>query len=433
MTKLSLLRDIYLSLKGIYFYRFKFSKSQFWSNQEMEIYQYKMIRKLLTESYANVPYYTDLFNKIKFNPIRDFNTLSDLSRIPVLSKKVAKENRDKLINPNYVNFSFPLRTSGSTGEPFEVHVTYDAWAVEQAMVWRHWSWGGYKLRDQMAIVRSYSPKLGEPLIKHDSIRNFTYYSPFHLNDEKLSIYLNDMIQRHTKVLRGYPSSIFTLAEFVNRTKTEIPELKMILTASEVLSDLERSFIENVFKTEVSNHYGLAEVCVMMGDCEKHQGLHNYDDYGYLELLPTGEGSQLSVVGTNLHNLAMPLIRYETGDLAELTEKPCSCSRTFQTIKNISGRKDTCIKTPENYKIPTVNFYTMFEGMLKIKKWQIIQREINTIEVIVHSDEAPESFLPELEAALRQRIPTSMHINIKINKQFVRVNEGKLNTFLTFLR
>lgn len=433
MTSIGVLSDILLTARGILAFNF-FHKNFCYSNKEkIEAYQYAKLKKLLIISGRDIPYYKDLFTKIKFDPLTDFKVIDDIRKIPTLSKQEARANREKLINSNYASKSFPMRTSGSTGEPFEIMVSFEAWIVEQAMVWRHWYWGGYKLRDQMAIVRSYSPKLGEPLIKHDSIRNFTYYSPFHLNDEKLSIYLNDMIQRHTKVLRGYPSSIFTLAEFVNRTKTEIPELKMILTASEVLSDLERSFIENVFKTEVSNHYGLAEVCVMMGDCEKHQGLHNYDDYGYLELLPTGEGSQLSVVGTNLHNLAMPLIRYETGDLAELTEKPCSCSRTFQTIKNISGRKDTCIKTPENYKIPTVNFYTMFEGFLKIKKWQIIQREINTIEVIVHSDEAPESFLPELEAALRQRIPTSMHINIKINKQFVRVNEGKLNTFLTFLR
>lgn len=433
MTNLSPLRDIYLSFNGILLHKVKFSRTQFLDTQSICLFQYRQIHKILIEAGLHIPYYKELFNKIKFNPLTDFNSLNDLAKIPTLPKKTAKENKDKLINPRYKNKSIPLRTSGSTGEPFEVFVSYNAWAVEQAMVWRHWSWGGYSFRDQMAIVRSYSPKQGQPLIKHDFLRNFSYYSPFHLNDETLDMYLKDMVKRKTKIIRGYPSSVFTLAEYAKRSNAEIPNIKMILTASEVLTGAERSFIEDALNTKISNHYGLAEVCVMMGDCEKHEGLHNYDEYGYLELLPSNEKGCKAVVGTNLHNYAMPLIRYETGDLAELAEKPCSCGRNLQTVRNIVGRKDASILTPENYKIPTVNFYTMFEGMLHIKKWQIIQREINTIEVIVHSDLALDSFLPELQAALNQRIPSSMHIDIYLNKPFLKVNEGKLNTFISLIK
>jgi hypothetical protein len=72
-------------------------------------------------------------------------------------------------------------------------------------------------------------------------------------------------------------------------------------------------------------------------------------------------------------------------------------------------------------------------MSKIKKWQIIQRQIDRLEVIVHSDHAPESFLPELEAALKQRVPSSMRIDIQVNQPFLKVNEGKLNTFVSLIK
>jgi phenylacetate-CoA ligase len=433
MTTIPIWKDILMTLEGIAYYRFFLHKTQFWSKQQIEAYQFSKLKKLLKISGQYVPYYRELFSAIKFDVARDFRSLNDMEKIPLLTKKEARANKDKLINPLYRLKSFPMRTSGSTGEPFEVMVSFNAWVVEQAVVWRNWIWGGYRFRDQMAIVRSYSPKLGDPLIKHDSLRNFTYYSPFHLNDEMLGIYLDDMIKRKTKIIRGYPSSVFTLAEFVKRTGAEIPDISMILTASEVLTDAERELVENVMKARISNHYGLAEVCVMMGDCEKHEGLHNYDEYGYLELLPSGIENFRSVIGTNLHNFAMPLIRYETGDMAELADKACSCGRSLQTIKNIAGRKDVSIQTPEDYKIPTVNFYTMFENMSKVKKWQIIQRQIDYLEVIVHSDYTPESFLSDLQDALKQRVPSSMRIDIIVNQPFFKVNEGKLNTFISLIK
>lgn len=432
MTKVPIWRDVLMTMQGLLHYKIFLKKTQFWHSEEIKKYQYKKIKKLLIESYKHVPYYQELFKKISFDPIKDFNTLDDLNKIPILSKKLAKENKLKLINKKRNKLSFPLRTSGSTGEPFEVYVSFKAWVVEQAVVWRHWFWGGYEFRDEMAIVRSYSPKNGEALIKFDKLRNFTYYSPFHLNDENMEYYMNIMIERKTKVLRGYPSSILTIAKFAKKTNKKLKYLKLILTASEVLTDSDRYFIEETFNTKISNHYGLAEVCVMMGDCNMHKGLHNYDEYGYVEFLPTENSNLSKIIGTNLHNYTMPLIRYETGDIAEHLENTCNCGRSLTNIKNILGRSDTNILTPENYKIPTVNFYTMFEKFQNISSWQIIQHKINMIEVILHCENISKNELNEISAELDQRLPRSISTTLSLNKPFIRINEGKKNVFLSLL-
>src|SRR6185437_4176477 len=44
------------------------------------------------------------------------------------------------------------------------------------------------------------------------------------------------------------------------------------------------------------------------------------------------------VGTYLHNLAMPFIRYRQGDLARFHADPCPCGRTFRRIADLAGRK-----------------------------------------------------------------------------------------------
>jgi phenylacetate-CoA ligase len=433
MNKLSIWKDVTMTIHGLYKYVFFLKKSQYWSSEKLKRYQFDKLKHLIIESYKNVPYYNDLFNEINFNPHTDFNSLSDMEKIPLLTKENAKKNITRLRNSNFINNSFPLKTSGSTGKPFEVYISFNAWVIEQAVIWRHWFWGGYKFRDEMAIIRSYSPKKGESLIKMDRLRNFTYYSPFHLNDKNIEMYIQLMIKRKTKILRGYPSSLLTFAQYAKKTNQKLPHLKLILTASEVLTDADRNYIEDAFKTKISNHYGLAEVCVMMGDCNMHNGLHNYDEYGFVEFLPTENNVFSKIVGTNLHNYAMPLLRYDTGDIAEHTQDICNCGRELLIVKNILGRSDLNILTPENYKIPTVNFYTMFEKFQNISSWQIIQHNIETIEVILHSENLAINDLEEIQLQLDQRLPNSIAKTISLNTPFVKINEGKKNSFISLLK
>lgn len=432
MTTIAIVKDLSLTLRGILHYHTFSKKSCLWPEEKIKAYQFEKLKHLLSESYLGVPYYREVFKNIGFNPLKDFRKLEDLAHIPILSKQKAREVRPFLDNPKYTKNAMKLRTSGSTGEPFEVFVSDNAWIVEQAVVWRHWAWGGYNFRDKLAMVRSFVPSVGAPPYKHDKIRNFYMFSPFNLNDEKIGQYLDIMRREKIRILRGYPSSVLTLAEFVHRTQHPIPNLKLILTASESLTDRDRITIESAFKTKISNHYGLAEIVVMMGDCHNHEGMHNYDDYGYLELLDTDLPSEKRIIGTHLHNLATPLIRYDTGDLAEVLETPTTCGHTFQTVKNIIGRRDQQIQTPEGYKVPTVNFYTMFESFQDIARWQIVQHQLNRIEFILQAPNIKAERIETLRKAIYTRLPQSIKVEISLDKYFIQKNEGKINPFISML-
>jgi phenylacetate-CoA ligase len=431
MTKLSRLDDVLLTLRGIWLYHTFLKSSCYWPKEKMEAYQFRKMKHLLIESGEGVPYYRDLFQKIGFNPRQDFKSMADMSKIPILPKATAKRERDRLNNPKYLPSAFPMRTSGSTGEPFEVFVTKEAWAIEQAVVWRHWKWSGYNFRDKLAMVRSFVPEDGQ-LVKREPLRNFYSFSPFHLNDEVIAQYLQKMIKEGIVILRGYPSSVHAIASYVNRTGCAIPSIKTILVASEHLSASDRVDIEKAFGVGVTNHYGLAEICVMMGDCNYHEGLHNYDEYGYLELLETDQPNLKKIIGTHLHNLATPLIRYETGDLAEMASQDCSCKRTLPVIKNVLGRSDSAIVTPEGYQVPTVNFYTMFEVFQEVEKWQIVQHTAYYVEVRVRAEGLARTQMQNIESGMKARLPPSMQIEVKINEPFIQKHEGKLNTFVSLI-
>lgn len=433
MTAINVIKDVSLTLRGILKYFTFFKNSCTWDQNRIKEYQYKKLKKLLISA-TEVPYYRKLFTEIDFDPAKDFNSLEDLSKVPVLTKDLAKKNKHLLANPKYTKSSIIMRTSGSTGQPFEVNVYHKAWIVEQAVVWRHWIWSGYRFRDKMAIVRSYVPKSEDELIKKDKLRNFIFFSPFHLNDHYMSIYLNRMIEENVKIIRGYPSSVYLLANFVLRTNHAIPKLKFILTASEELTNHDRAVIEEAFKVKVTNHYGLAEVCVMMGDCSAHNGLHNYDDYGYLELMDTSVENEKKIIGTNLHNMAYPLIRYDTGDIAVLRgEYEKECPHTFNTVGNIKGRADQYILTNEGYKIPTVNFYTLFESFQEVIKWQIIQKKVHEIEVRITFESLSEKRKKELVSGFYKRLPKTFEISFIENNGFIQKNEGKINAFISEIK
>lgn len=421
--------DYWLTFRGIICYKLYLKKSCYSSKEEVKKRQFKQLKRLLLECQNYVPYYHKLFKEIGFDVIRDFKTLSDITKIPITSKNEVKTHPELFRNPHYRGGVQKFHTSGSTGTPLTEYISNNHWIIEQGVIWRHWSWAGYRFRDKMAIVRSYTPKNGR-LIKMDKIRNFRYYSPFHLSEDNIKMYLEDMVKEKVKFLRGYPSSIKPLAQYVLKNKCKIPKLKGILTASEILPDTDRRIIESAFNCKIFNHYGLAEAIVMMGDCERHEGLHNYDEYGYLELLDTETPNIKKIIGTNLNNYAMPLLRYETNDLAEIKKSKCSCGRSSMIIHNVIGRSNSTIRLKDR-NIPLTNFYTMLEYYTTLSRWQIVQTAIDRVELRLQGTITNEE-LNTIKKEFSLRLPEYVTKEILLNEDLIQKSEGKIAPFISLL-
>ena len=116
-------------------------------------------------------------------------------------------------------------------------------------------------------------------------------------------------------------------------------------------ELMRQRITEALQIELFDIYGLTEVYGPgIGiDCEKHEGIHYWNDYFYFEIidpksgevLPEGEFGELVI--TTLNKAAAPLIRYRTHDLTRIIPHKCSCGRDYPLIDRIMGRTDDMIK------------------------------------------------------------------------------------------
>ncbi len=91
-------------------------------------------------------------------------------------------------------------------------------------------------------------------------------------------------------------------------------------------------------------------------------------------------NQFRIVGTNFTNIAFPLLRYDTVDIATITGKICDCGRTGRVVDKIDGRSEDYIVLKNGAKIGRLD--QIFKDLVNIKEAQIYQREKGKIEIKV---------------------------------------------------
>jgi phenylacetate-CoA ligase len=163
-------------------------------------------------------------------------------------------------------------------------------------------------------------------------------------------------------------------------------LKLVVTDSEPLLDNQRSIIERAFACPVRETYGMAEIACAASECPSG-ALHIWPEVGFIELLdendqPVGPGETGRIVATQLLNLDMPLIRYDTQDMAQAGPDgaPCACGRPLPRLQKLLGRNDDVVITQDGRRIVQVD--RIFDPCFDIREAQIVQEDIGRFRIRV---------------------------------------------------
>ncbi|MDC0244886.1 hypothetical protein OAK96_06510 [Pseudomonadota bacterium] len=425
------IHDAYLTFKGIYRYQTFLKKSRFFSEEEQLILQSKWLSNLFLHAQKNIPWYSSVFRDVGLN-IYSSNPIEELKKLPILTKKDVQNNHGSFCVPGAADRSIKFSTSGTTGEPMTAYTSFNQWELEQGLIWRQWKDAGYNFRDRMGIFRSYAPEGNQPQIKLDRLRNWSYFSVFDMNDADIHRYADYLTKWKPSFLRGYPSALNLVAEHALRFGWQVPSLRAAFTASEVVPDSLRKNLLAAFNIELFDHYGQAEITSMFHECEKHDGMHVNWEYGLVELLPSDEKGIYRIIATNLHNSSMPLLRYDTGDLAVGFWRNCDCGRSSLKITSIRGRQDDYLLMSDGSKSSLVNLYTYFSDISDIKRFQLIQdRPGELIVMIDFSEFLSEKKLDDFRLTLVNDLKTKTKLLIKCPKspKFIQSTEGKFSAFV----
>ena len=394
-----------------------------WPWEALQEYQQGLLERLIRHAYDTVPFYRRIFDERGLTP-RDIRTAHDLSKLPLLTREDVRKNSSALISTRFRPRALNVgRTSGTTGSPLQFYWDREMSFMNNVVDWRQKATAGLRYGQPHAVLfgRMIVPvsQRKPPFWRMNYLQNQLWLSTFHISTENLDFYLRKLRSFRPRVIEGYPSTVQLLAQFLDQCGERMP-LGAVLTTSETLRTDQRELIERVFECRVFDFYGLAERVIFSTECEKHEGHHVNLDYGIMEITndrgePVAEGELGWIVGTSLHNLGMPFLRYKTGDVTRLRTHRCSCGRTFPVMDDVTTKAEDIIVTKDGRFISPSVLTHPFKPLQGIAMSQIVQedRENITVKVVRSS-----GFRSEQEAALLRGLQERLGDGMRIRVQYV---------------
>ena len=287
----------------------------------------------------------------------ELRTWDDFARLPFTTKPELMH--DQAAAPPFgTNLTYPLgryvrlhQTSGTTGAPLRWLDTLESWDW-WARLWCHvYAGAGVGPADRIFFAFSFGPFVG-------------FWSAFagarKLGALAITAGGQDSLTRLRAIQEARPTVFLSTPSYALHLAEVAAEQGVDLSASTVRVTIHagepganipatRRAIEAAWGARAYDHTGATEVGATGFSCSAGQGTHLTESEFICEVIDpeTGRsvapGEQGELVITNLGRPGMPIIRYRTRDLVQLTEAACACGRTFaRMVGGIIGRADDMI-------------------------------------------------------------------------------------------
>lgn len=329
-----------------FYYFLKTRRIQYWKKEKIEKLKNKLLRAIIRYAYKHVPAYRKLWKSAKIKP-ENIKNEQDLKKLPIVDKKMIKENYKNFISREYLEHVESLnkraiffrQTSGTTGKPLIMPFDINSKAYLDAVYARALIDVGYDYT--------------KPLLYYWwSMRSNKWYSVFGFF-RKIFVpiewdeiqQLNFMQKIKPKYIYYYPSQLFFISRYILKNDIKLGfKPKLIITHAEILTESMRKTIEKAFNTKVYDEYGSNEFNRIAFECLDRNGYHVPIDSLIVEIIDENKeevsgGEKGEIIITSLFNKVLPLIRYKQEDYVIKSEnEECSCGINLPIkIKSIEGR------------------------------------------------------------------------------------------------
>lgn len=332
----------------------QFERSQYLPMGDIAALQLERLKFRLQHAYRHCPYYRSTWDAAGVHP-SDVSSLEDLAAFPVLTKADIQRHREAMVADDMPRHAMRLDyTGGSTGAPIAYYQSLEVHLTRMAATRRHNRWAGHQIGDRSAWVwgapRDLPPENLKSRLRRWLIDRTVYLDTACFTRAGIESFRQRLASFRPKTIFGYARALAHLARHLRDAGADVYQPHSIITSAETLLDDDRAVIEQVFGCRVFNRYGCREVGVVASECQQHSGLHTMAEGLFLEIVvgdrPARPGEVGKVLLTDLLNFAMPLIRYEIGDMAAFDPAPCPCGRGLPRLKGIAGRVTDFVVGPD---------------------------------------------------------------------------------------
>lgn len=324
-----------------------------------------LLRQVIAHAVETVPYYRRLFRRLKLTPA-DIASAADLPRLPVLGKRELARGREGLRSralPEGDRIEGWFASSGTTGQPAQVLHSAASNLMFTYLAQRQYRWFRMDPAAKFAAVRlaahlpadSKGRMLCDGMTGHRShwryagacfeTGPFVWFNVTNPVEAQLAW----LAEQAPAYLQSYSESLEHLA-FACEGDWPAPGIVKMQAVSEQLSPSMRRRIEATTGAAVVQNYGLNEIGLVAVQCAAGN-YHVHAEHCLVEVvdeagMPCAAGKPGRLVATALKNPAMPLLRYDTGDMARTLADPCPCGRTLPAFTELFGRYSRIAFLPE---------------------------------------------------------------------------------------
>ena len=411
-------------------------QSQWLRPEELQSMQLRQIDAVLRHAYATCDGY-----RMRWAGAYEPNTpltYAAFTQLPLLTRRALQDGFDGLRSrrsPDAHGQPVEQRTSGSTGAPVRLLTTRLSGLYWNAFTLRDHLWHRRDLRKKLAVVRRETEKGQHPNWGTATAGVVaTGPSVGHSIRADAATLLDWLQGEQPGYLLTYPSLVKELARLSLARGARLPELVEVRTLAESLGTDVRSMCRDAWGVGVTDMYSATEVGYIALQCPDHTHYHAQSEGVLVEVLddagrPCAQGQIGRVVVTSLHNFAMPLVRYDIGDYAEVGP-PCDCGRGLPVLTRILGRVRNTLVTADGKRYwPIFGTRALMESA-PIRQYQFVQKTPQRIDARLVVSTPLNA---EQETRFRERVTSQLPPGIELHVVYVeRLERGASGKYEEFL-
>jgi phenylacetate-CoA ligase len=322
------------------------------------------LQRIISFAKSEVPYYRDSEVWRAFS-IRRPVSRELLATLPVLGKTQLRDNFDALNArrlPIGERFCYETKSSGTTGAPTRVRFGQQAAMAFGLLAQRLHRWARFDARLSQAVIRIardlHKEKDGSllPDRKIQRSEGWMYVRNFFHTGPQVAIARSNSVEFQLEFLRAErPAYLMTLPDSLETLVyaaqgKPVDSLQGLRCIAATLTDAMRRQIEAATRLTVQQPFGLNEIGAVASRCPAGR-YHVNAEHCVVEVVdehnqPCKPGEFGRLLVTALTNVVMPLIRYDTGDIAEAVSGECACGRTLPAFGRVRGRYRASGHAPE---------------------------------------------------------------------------------------
>jgi phenylacetate-CoA ligase len=319
-------------------------------------------------------------------------TLAGLPGMPVLEREDIRRHRDAMRTTDPSLRVMAKATGGSSGVPLQFYFDEESYDRRNAAWHRGYGWAGAAPGTRQFYL--WGVPLERPPLRarlktraYEALYRRTVVSCFGLDEAAVPSVAAALGRTRPEVIVAYVNPLYFLARSLAARGVRPWQPRSIVVGAEKLHDFQRETIEAVFRAPVFETYGSREFMLIGAECPEHAGLHLTAEHLIVEVVddagrPVAPGVEGDILVTDLHNRALPFIRYRNGDRGVMAGGPCRCGRTLPRLARVTGRRLDVLMSPEGRTIPGEVFPHLLKDFPGVERFQVIQEEPDRIRLLL---------------------------------------------------